>query len=179
MEAVAAAGGTPYIAFKENTTGAVGGLFAKMFHFYCFNKDEFLTHYHKRSNVESTFSMVKAKFRDHVRSKTDAGMTNEVLCKILCHNICCLIQSIFELGIEAKFWETRRGLEEAASRRRSRKPCAIGIDEYAWRRWPGSSETRAIADAYRPRHRRSRLRRNRTHLDLGVSSSPDPCWQRT
>ncbi|WP_435005192.1 transposase [Tundrisphaera lichenicola] len=85
MEAVAELGGTPYIAFKENTTGAVGGLFAKMFHFYCFNKDEFLKHYHKRSNVESTFSMIKAKFRDHVRSRTDAGMMNEVLCKILCH----------------------------------------------------------------------------------------------
>jgi hypothetical protein len=49
-----------------------------MFHYYCFNKDEFLSHYHKRSNVESTFSMIKAKFRDHVRSRTDAGMMNEV-----------------------------------------------------------------------------------------------------
>jgi transposase len=104
MEAVVEAGGTPYIAFKENTTGAIGGLFEKMFHFYCFHKDEFLAHYHKRSNVESTFSMIKAKFRDHVRSKTDIGMMNEVLCKILCHNICCLIHSAFELGIEARFW---------------------------------------------------------------------------
>jgi hypothetical protein len=48
--------------------------------------------------------MIKGKFRDSVRSRTDAGMRNEVLCKVLCHNICCLIQSIFELGIEAKFW---------------------------------------------------------------------------
>ena len=31
-------------------------------------------------------------------------MVNEALCKILCHNICCLIQSIYELGIEATFW---------------------------------------------------------------------------
>ena len=104
MEEVAAVGGVPYFAFKEKTTGAVGGMFAKMFHFYCFNKDEYLAHYHKRSNVESTFSMIKGKFRDHVRSKSDAGMTNEVLCKVLCHNICCLIHSMFELGIEARFW---------------------------------------------------------------------------
>ena len=33
--------------------------------------------YHKRSNVESTFSMIKAKFRDHVRSKTPVAMVNE------------------------------------------------------------------------------------------------------
>jgi transposase len=104
MEAVVATGATPYIDFPINTTGAVGGTFAKMFHFYCYHKDEFLAHYHKRSNVESTFSMIKAKFRDHVRSKTDAGMRNEALCKILCHNICCIILSMFEMGIEAKFW---------------------------------------------------------------------------
>jgi hypothetical protein len=47
-----------------------------------------LQHYHKRSNVESTFSMIEAKFCDHARSKTDVAMVNEVLCKIVCHNIC-------------------------------------------------------------------------------------------
>jgi hypothetical protein len=30
-------------------------------------------------------------------------MKNEVLCKSLCHNICCLIQSQIELGIEPVF----------------------------------------------------------------------------
>ncbi len=29
---------------------------------------------------------------------------NEVLCKVLCHNLCCLIQSMYELGIEPTFW---------------------------------------------------------------------------
>jgi hypothetical protein len=38
-----------------------------MFHLFQFRRDEFLAHYHKRSNVETTFSMIKAKFRDHVR----------------------------------------------------------------------------------------------------------------
>jgi len=45
-----------------------------VYHLYQFNRAEFLQHYHKRSNVESTFSMIKAKFRDHVRSKTDVAM---------------------------------------------------------------------------------------------------------
>ena len=104
IEAVFQAGGTPYIAFKENTTGGKGGLFERMFHYYSLNKEEYMAHYHKRSNVESTFSMVKAKFRDHVRSKTDTAMKNEVLCKLLCHNICCLIMSQCELGIDPVFW---------------------------------------------------------------------------
>ena len=31
-------------------------------------------------------------------------MMNEVLCKFLCHNLCCLIQEQHELGIETVFW---------------------------------------------------------------------------
>jgi len=30
-------------------------------------------------------------------------MVNEVLCKIICHNICVLIQESHELGIEVRF----------------------------------------------------------------------------
>jgi transposase len=101
---IASYGATPYIAFKSIYSGKAGRLWEKMFHYYSFGRDEFLIHYHKRSNVESTFSMIKAKFRDHVRSKTDIAMMNEVLCKILCHNICCVIQSMYELEIEPTFW---------------------------------------------------------------------------
>lgn len=103
-KAIAAVGAMPYIDFKENATGGIGGVFGKAFHYYNAFRDDFLKHYHKRSNVESTFSMMKAKFGDSIRSKSDPAMINEALCKILCHNICCLIQSIFELGIEATFW---------------------------------------------------------------------------
>ena len=37
------------------------------------------------------------------RSKTPVAMVNEVLCKIICHNICVLIQESRELGIEVGF----------------------------------------------------------------------------
>jgi len=63
-----------------------------------------MMHYHKRSDVESTFSMIKAKFGDALRSKTERAQINEALCKVLCHNICCLIQSMFELGLKPKFY---------------------------------------------------------------------------
>lgn len=48
--------------------------------------------------------MVKAKFRDDVRSRTDIAMKNEVLLKFLCHNIVVVHQAVIELGIEAEFW---------------------------------------------------------------------------
>jgi len=99
-------GGTAYVPFKSNSiAGEAGTLWERMFHYFNFRRDDFLKHYHQRSNVESTFSMVKAKFRDHVRSKSDVAMKNEVLCKFLCHNICCVHQAHVELGIEPVFWK--------------------------------------------------------------------------
>jgi transposase len=105
IETVFDCGGTPFIQFKANSTGSAGGLFEKMFHFYSANRDEYMTKYHKRSNVESVFSMVKAKFGDAVRSKSDVAMRNEVYCKLIAHNLCCLIMSQFELGIDPVFWK--------------------------------------------------------------------------
>jgi len=63
-----------------------------------------MRHHHKRSNVETTFSMIKAKFGDSLRSKTQTAQINEAFCKVLCHNLCCLIQSMYELEIKPEFW---------------------------------------------------------------------------
>jgi transposase len=105
LELVAGLGGTAYIPFKVNSVpGEAGTLWDRMFGYFQFRRDDFLKHYHQRSNVESTFSMVKAKFRDHVRSKTETAMKNEVLCKFLCHNIVVVHQAVIELGIEPVFW---------------------------------------------------------------------------
>jgi hypothetical protein len=64
------------------------------------NREEFLTRYHKRSNCESAFSMIKAKFGPVVRSKSRTGQVNEVLAKVLCHNICVLILAMHEIGLD-------------------------------------------------------------------------------
>jgi transposase len=50
-------------------------------------RDDFLEHYHKRSNIETAYSMIKGKFGSSLRSKSDTGQINETLCKVLCHNI--------------------------------------------------------------------------------------------
>jgi transposase len=103
-DAVTKAGGTPFIAFKGSATGKAGGTFEQMYHYFMFKRDEYLAHYHKRSNVESTFSMMKRKFGDSLRSKGDVAMVNETLCKILCHNLVVLIHEMYELGIDPVFW---------------------------------------------------------------------------
>lgn len=108
---IADAGAVPFIAFKNNSgpgdwrkegRGNTEA-WAEMFHYFMYRRNEFLTHYHKRSNVETTFSMMKRKFGDSLRSKTDVAMATEALCKILCHNLVVLIDEIHELGIEPSF----------------------------------------------------------------------------
>jgi transposase len=101
-------GAIPYIPFKSNSvpqskTTARSELWSRMYHFYALNRAEFLKHYHKRSNIETTFHMIKAKFGQRLRSRTLTAQINEALCKVLCHNLCCVIQSVHELGIETDF----------------------------------------------------------------------------
>ncbi len=102
-------GGVPYVPFKADnraydTNPPIPGLEAsawdRMWHLFAYHRDTFLTRYHQRSNVETTFSMIKAKFGDSLRSKSDVGQINEVLCKVVAHNLCVLIASIHELGLE-------------------------------------------------------------------------------
>jgi hypothetical protein len=49
--------------------------------------------------------MMKSKFGDSLRSKTDTAMVNETLCKVLCHNLVVLIHEMYELGIDPVFWQ--------------------------------------------------------------------------
>jgi len=105
--AVQDVGGALYVPFKSSATGTTHGskyrLFRKMFFFYQLHSDEFFQKYHLRSNVESTFSAVKRKFGDGLKSKKFTAQENELLCKIIAYNLTVLIQSTFELGVEIDF----------------------------------------------------------------------------
>jgi hypothetical protein len=47
--------------------------------------------------------MIKKKFGSSVRSRDITAQKNEVLLKVLCHNICVVNQEMHELGIQADF----------------------------------------------------------------------------
>lgn len=95
---------TPVIMFKDNSiANSNSPTWDKLFHLYSFHRGTFLKAYHKRSNVESTFSAIKRVFGDFVRSKNKTAQVNEVLLKIICHNIRQLIFAMFELGIAPTF----------------------------------------------------------------------------
>lgn len=109
LSAIHRVGAEPFIPFKKGSTGGLthhpfDDLWSKTWAFFTYHREDFLAHYHKRSNVETTFSMVKAKFGGSVRAKNPTAQVNEALLKFLCHNIVVLVQSIYELGIEPAFW---------------------------------------------------------------------------
>lgn len=52
--------------------------------------------------------MVKSKFGDGLMSKSIEAQTNEVLCKVLCHNIVVVGQAAIEFGIAPEFCTQRR-----------------------------------------------------------------------
>ena len=105
-------GGTPYIPFKSNSKGAPQGskIWRQMFHYFAYNKEEFLSHYHNRSNIESTFSALKKTLGETLKSKNVVAQNNELLCKIIAYNITVLIHEMHELGIEPDFANAKLSL---------------------------------------------------------------------
>lgn len=105
LNAVDEVGGIPYIPFKSNARGKQRGssMWSLMFWFFHNRKNEFRYHYHKRSNVESTFFIVKRKFGDCLHMRNFQAQKNEVLTTFLVHNLCTLVKEFFLLEIPLDF----------------------------------------------------------------------------
>lgn len=105
LELIQNVGAVPFIPFKKNTSGKARGsmVWKKMYYYFMYKHDEFLEHYHKRSNAETVFHSIKTKFKDNLRSKDKTAQVNELLLKILCYNITVVIQEISTLGIKGEF----------------------------------------------------------------------------
>jgi len=109
LKIIASVGGTPYIPFKKNTTGRSEGstTWVKMYHYFQFNKEEFLKHYHKRSNIESTNAAIKRKFGETLKSKNEIAQVNELLAKIIAYNLTVVIHEMYENGINPEFLQSK------------------------------------------------------------------------
>ena len=72
---------------------------------FTLNQERFLAHYHRRSNVETVFAMMKARFGASVASRLPTAQVNEVLAMCVAHNLCCLVKAIFTAGLAPAFWQ--------------------------------------------------------------------------
>ena len=118
LEAIESVGAVPFIPFKVNSVGMASKSqhWRKMWAHFTLKSDDFLNHYHRRSNVESTVWMLKSKFGGAVRSKLPTAQINEVLCKVLCHNLTCIVHAITEFGIDVDFSKPSPAAAPAAAR---------------------------------------------------------------
>jgi transposase len=105
LQAISSVGAIPYIPFKKNSISKPRGykIWSTMFEYFYNNQKEFMDHYHNRSNVETTFAMIKRNFGNHLRTRNFTSQINEILMKCLCHNLSVLVQESFELGLEIDF----------------------------------------------------------------------------
>ena len=94
----------PFIPFKSNTLEPTeAGMWARMYHLFMYRREEYMEHYHKRSNIETAYSMIKGKFGSDLKSKSDTGQINETLCKVLAHYVCVLVQAMHTFNIQPMF----------------------------------------------------------------------------
>ena len=101
-------GGTPYIPLRSDTRARASKrkadpLWEKLYHHFTLRQADFLQHYHKRSNVETVFHMIKSRGGEVLLSKTGSAQVNEVLLRVLCHNICVVNKAMYQLGITGEF----------------------------------------------------------------------------
>jgi transposase len=103
LTAIEAVGASPFVPFKLNSKEGGSPAWRKMWGVFMLKREEFLAAYGKRSAAESAFSAVKRKFGHSVRSKIFTAQVNEILCKVLCHNLSCLVRAMHEIGIKPSF----------------------------------------------------------------------------
>lgn len=97
---------TPFIPFKSNNrldADYKSTVWRRALQLFLYRQDEFRAHYNKRNNVETVFHMIKSMSGPRLFSVSREAQFNEALCKVLCHNICVLIQAMYELGIDPSF----------------------------------------------------------------------------
>jgi transposase len=104
LATIEATGAAPFIPFKVDSRPTGSPQWERLYCLFRANGPDFLARYHRRSNVESSFSALKRLFGGSLLSRKLDAQFNEVLLKVLCFNLTTLVHSIHELGVEPRFW---------------------------------------------------------------------------
>ena len=108
-ELIQDAGAVPYIMPRKNVTAyskGSGTAWQHMIRTWKKHQMLFASHYHRRSNVESTFGMVKRKWGDFCRCKLPVTQENEILARIICHNSAVLSEAMLGNDLEVGFMDS-------------------------------------------------------------------------
>lgn len=106
VEAISKIGSVPFIMGRKNVNVPIKGrasAWGAMLRLWKKHQMFFAEHYHRRSNVESTFSMLKRKHGAFCRAKKPISQENEILCKIVCHNAVVLAEALLSYDLRGGF----------------------------------------------------------------------------
>lgn len=57
----------------------------------------------KFAHLFETLHKNKKKIGERLKSKTEQAQINELLCKVLCHNLTCVVHAIYEFDIDVDY----------------------------------------------------------------------------
>lgn len=92
----------PFIMPKKNTSARAKGHYPawnRMIRLWLDCPGLFKKQYHLRSNVETVFSMMKTTLMDGLNCRKAVSQKNELLIRVVCHNLGVIIDSIFKWDI--------------------------------------------------------------------------------
>ena len=89
-----------FLNFKKNykSSGGKSNLWKQQIDLWKNNKDVWHESYRFRVLVESTFSVIKKKFGNYLRSRNQESMDVEMLLKCLCYNLCIISKDFGQLS---------------------------------------------------------------------------------
>lgn len=95
-------GGEPFFPMREdaNPKGGGGRAWGDLIAFFRTQRPAFDAIYHRRSVIESVNSAIKRRFGESLRSRTQTSRVNELLCKLVAHNLVVIVQQVHFLGAE-------------------------------------------------------------------------------
>ena len=107
FEAVENRGGQLFVPAKIDTVlpnpdDPIVTAWDRALHYFRYRQPEWLNYYHTRSQSETVMDMLKERYGEKILSKDPVAQTNEVLARVLAHNIYILIREAHFLGIESE-----------------------------------------------------------------------------
>ena len=99
-------GAVMFSSFKSNTVVPRlddHSAWARMYHYFMADYNSRARHYHQHSNAETAIAMVKRLFGDSLYSRNVIAQCNELLCKVLAHNLRMIVHAMYEMGLDPEF----------------------------------------------------------------------------
>jgi hypothetical protein len=94
-----------YVPMKKNSRSTPKGspAYSRTWHLFMAHRPDFMKIYKLRVAVEQTFSALKRRLNEPIRSLNPVAQVNEGLCKVVVFNLMMVIRWMLELGIDPNF----------------------------------------------------------------------------